>query len=177
MWESKLDIDHASNSVALIYDIRMILNSATDDKVEWCQKVDTFVDQIDKFLKQTPDGPVPVEWEVVVAGLRVLVSQVTCVAIAQGGEGDLVAERARCDVLVGELRRRVSSDTLTLPGIADSTRQSLLQTGQCDSDELRAFLLATPLPILYWHRSKLDLPYQGAAEEPVATLRVPNKKG
>ena len=170
MWESKLDIDHASNSVALIHDIRTILNSDTDDKVEWCQKVDTFVDQIDKLIKQTPDGYVPVEWEVVVAGLRVLVSQVTCVAIAQGSEGDLVAERARCDVLVGELRRWISSDTLTLPGITDSIRQSLFQTGQCDSDRLRAFLLAVPLPILYWHRSKLDLPYQGAVEEPVATL-------
>ena len=170
MRESKLDIDHASNSVALIRDIRTILNSATYDKIEWRQKVDTFVDQIDKLIKQTPDEHVPVEWKVIVAGLRVLVSQITCVAIAQGGEGDLVAERARCDVLVGELRRWILSETLTLPGIADSTRQSLLQTGQCDADELRTFLLAVPLPILYWHRSKLDLPYQDAVEEPVATL-------
>ncbi len=103
-----------------------------------------------------------------VSGLRVLASHVACLTIAQGGEGDLVAERTRCDVLVGELRRLLSSDALKLPNGTDSMRHSLLQTGQCDSDGLRALLLLIPLPTLYWHSRELRIPYRDVTEEPEA---------
>ena len=168
MRESELKLEHALNSAALIHNIRAILNCATEGRVEWSQETRALINRIDDVLRHTPDAHIPPEWRIAVAGLRVLASQIACVAIAHGGEGDLIAERARCDVLVGELRRIVSSGSLVLPDGTDSTRQSLLQTGQCDSDGLREFLLMIPLSILYWHTRELRIPYQSVAEKPAA---------
>ena len=168
MRESGLKLECALDSAVLIHDIRAILKSATEGRAEWVPEVGSLINQIDDILTHTPNAHAHTEWRVMVAGLRVLASQVACVAIAQGGKGDLIAERARCDVLVGELRRLVSSDSLALPGSTDSTRQSLLQTGQCDSDGLREFLLMIPLSTLYWHTGELRIPYQSAAEKPAA---------
>ena len=171
MRESELKLKHAFNSAELIHDIRTVLNSSTKGRAEWTQEVGSLINRIDDILTHTPDAYVPTEWRIMVAGLRVLASQVACVAIAQGSEGDLLAERARCEVLVGELRRIVSSDSLALTDRTDSTRQSLLQTGQCDSDELRTFLLMLPLATLYWHERELEIPYRDAATKPDAVPR------
>ena len=166
MRAAELKLQHAFNSAELIHDIRTILNSK--GRAEWTQEVGSLINRIDDILTHTPDTYVPTEWQIVVAGLRVLASQVVCVAIARDGEGDLIAERARCDVLVDELRRIVSSASLALSDSTDSTRQSLLQTGQCDPDELRTFLLMLPLATLYWHTRELEIPYRDVVEKPAA---------
>ena len=160
MQQTELQLEHACNSAALIHDIHAILNSATEVPAEWTQAVGSLINRIDATLTHTPESHVPMEWRIMVAGLHTLASQIACVAIAQGGEGDLVAERTRCDVLVNELRRLVLTDSLALPENTDPTRQSLIQTGQCNSDELRAFLLMIPLPILYWNARESEFPYQ-----------------
>ena len=176
MQRAELQLEHAFNSAALIQDTHAILNSATEGQTEWTQAVSSLIDRIDDILKHTPESHVPIEWRIMVAGLHTLVSQVACVTIAQGGEGDLVEERARCDVLVSELQRLVSTDSLVLPENTDSIRHSLLQTGQCNSDELRAFLLMIPLPTLYWNAREVEFPYPVANREsdttPSPMLRV-----
>ena len=176
MQRAELQLKHAFNSVALIHDIHTILNSAAEGQTEWTQAVSSLINRIDDILKHTPESHVPIEWRIMVAGLHTLVSQVACVTIAQGGEGDLVAERERYNVLVADLQRLVASDFLKLPEGTDSTRQSLLQTGQCNSDELRAFLLMIPLPTLYWNAREVEFPYRVADREsdttPSPMLRV-----
>ena len=176
MQRVELQFEHAFNSATLIHDIHTILNSATEGQTEWIQAVNSLINRIDDVLTHTPESQVPIEWRIMVAGLHTLVSHVACVTIAQSGEGDLVAERTRCDVLVSELQRLVSTDSLALPESTDSIRQSLLQTGQCNSDELRAFLLMIPLPTLYWNAREAEFPYRVADREsdttPSPMLRV-----
>ncbi len=173
---TELQLEHACNSAALIQDIQAILNSTTEVPVERTRAVSSIINRIDDILTHTPESHIPIEWRIMVAGLHTLASQVACVAIAQGVEGDLVAERTKCDVLVSELRRLVLTDSLALPENTDSTRQSLIQTGQCNSDELRAFLLMIPLPILYWNARESEFPYPVADREsdttPSPMLRV-----
>ena len=129
------------------------------------QKVGLLVKRIDEILNHTPGAHVPTEWRVVAVGLRVLASYVTRVAIAQGDEGDLVAERERCNVLVGELRRLISSDSLALPDGTVSTRQSLIQKNQFDFDVLCAFLLMIPLPTLYWQSGEQSTKFQDTTND------------
>ena len=176
MKKSGLELEHALDSAVLIHDIRAILNSATEGRREWTLEVGSLINRIDDILTHTPDKYVPTEWRIVTAGLRVLASQVACVSIAQGGEGDLIAECARRDVLVGELRRLVSSDSLALTNSANSARRLLIQTAHFDPDELCAFLLIIPLATLYWHTSELEIPPPDAAGEldaaPSPMLRV-----
>ena len=136
----------------------------------------SLINRLDYILTHTPEACVPTEWQIVIAGLRVLASQAACIAIAHGDEVNLVEERAKFDVLVSELRHLVSPDSLALPESTDSTRQSLVQTGQCNNDELRAFLLMIPLSALYWNARELEIPYRSAAKEsnttPSPILRV-----
>jgi len=175
MRETEFLLEHALNSASLVHDIRTVLSSATAGRGKWSPGIASLVDQIDKIIEHTPEKYVPAEWHVMVAGLRVLASQVACLTIAKGGEGDLLAERATCEVLIGELRRLVSSESIALPHATDSTRQSLLQTGQCDSEELRIFLLSIPLPTLYWHSRESKIPYLASKEHeaaPIPMLRV-----
>ena len=176
MQRVELQLEHAFNSATLIQDTHAILNSATEGQIGWTRSVSSLINRIDDILTNTPASHVPIEWRIMVAGLRVLASQVACVTIAQDGKGDLVAERTRCDILVSELRRLVSTDSLALPENTDITRQSLIQTGQCNSGELRAFLLIIPLPILYWNARESEFPYQVADQEsdtiPSPMLRV-----
>ena len=116
MQQTELQLEHAYNSAALIHDIQAILNSATEVPVEWTRAVSSLINRIDDILTHTPESHIPIEWRIMVAGLHTLASQVACVAIAQGGEGDLVAERTRCDVLVSELRRLVSDRFFGIAG-------------------------------------------------------------
>lgn len=166
MWESELELKHALNSLTLIHEIRTVLTEAPDGRAEWSNEVSSLVNRIVEILKDTPDTYVPVEWRIMATGLQVLASQVACLTIAQGGKGDLITEHTRCDILVGKLRRLLSLDALKLPDGTDLSRHSLLQTGQCDSEGLRSFLLLIPLPTLYWHLKESGIPFRNKAKEP-----------
>lgn len=176
MQETKLKLEHASNSGALIRSIRRELGSALKNRTEWLPRADSLITQIQEVIEHTPDEYVPVEWHIISAGIRVLASQLTCLSIAQGGEGDLARENIKCNVLTGELRRLLSSDSAILPDTANSIRQSLIQSPEHESDKLCTFLLLIPLPTLYWHKKQSNFPYRDTTENhktpPRALLRV-----
>ncbi len=166
MRESELQLAHASNSMALIHDIRNVVSSITVRSTDCIQQVEGLVNRIDETLRCTPDAYVPVEWSVMAAGLRVITSQVACLAIAQSCEGDLVTARARNAVLFGELCRLISPDFVRLPEVTKSTRQVLLQNGECDFDRMRAFLMMIPLAPLYWHTRESQFSPEAGSETP-----------
>jgi hypothetical protein len=175
MRESEFQLEHALDSVKFIHRIRRVLSSATEGGGKWSPGIVSLIDQIDKIIEHTPENYGLAEWHVMIAGLRVLVSQDACLTIAQGGEGDLLVERARCDVLVGELQRQVSSESIVLLQATNSIRKSLFQTGQLNSEELRIFLLSIPLPTLYWHSRETKTPHLPLKEHeaiPNPMLRV-----
>lgn len=101
--KSELELEHALNSVALVHEVHKVLAAEPKAPTEFPQEAGSLVLQIDEILEHTPDAHVPLEWRVLVAGIRVLASQVACLTIAKVGKGDLLAERARCDVLINEL--------------------------------------------------------------------------
>jgi hypothetical protein len=164
--ESELELEHALNSVALVHEVRKVLAPEPKAATEFPKQAASLVSQIDEILEHTPAAHVPLEWRVMVAGLQVLASQVACLTIAKVGKGDLLTERARCDVLISELRRVLSSDSLSLPDTANSIRQSLLRSGESNANELHKFLSLIPLPILYWFSRDLEIPYRAAIEKP-----------
>jgi len=165
MEESELKLEHAFKSAALNHDIRSILAVKPCERVEWSKEAMILVNRIDEIIQQTPDKYVPAEWQVIAAGLRVLVSQVVCLAIAHGAKGNLIAERARNDVLVSELCSLLSLDAMkTLEG-TDSILHLLLQMEQQDFGRLCEFLLSIPLPTLYWHSKETILPFKNVTEK------------
>lgn len=88
----------------------------------------------------------------------------------------MTEEDTKCRILFSKLRSQLSSDGLKLPNGTDSFRHSFRQAGQCDSDELHAFLSSIPLPTLYWHSQELKFPLRDSSEKtespPNPLLRV-----
>ena len=164
MRESELDLNQAANSARLIYEIRAVLNSEAESRQEWAQKVGSLVERAGETLTRTPRKHVPVEWRIMIAGFRVLVSQVACLSIAEGQGGDMIVEREKRDVLFDEMRQLVSSHRNSLPVISRSAWQSMLEAGTGDSDRLREFLLMVPLSALYWHTREMAFPVEPSPE-------------
>lgn len=177
MQKSELEIEHALRSVAISYEIRNLLNTTFDGRTEWSKNVATLITRIEEMLNDTPNEYIPAEWLLMNAGLRVLVSQIICLRIAEGNEDSNLTEAdTKCRILFGKLRSQFSSNGLKLPNSTDSFRHSFRQAGQCDPEELHAFLSAIPLPTIYWHSQELKFPFQDSSEEtensPNPLLRV-----
>ena len=176
MREPELDLKHAADSARLIYDIRTALNSSTEFNADWAKEVGSLIDRIDETLAKTAVAHVPIEWKILTAGVRVLLSQVNSVAIAEGGEGDLTLEKEKRDVLFGEMKRLVSSNASLLPISTRSSWQSLIEAGTGDSDRLRESLSLVPLSALYWQTREFDFPdrsaFKGTEAKPKPIVRV-----
>ena len=155
-----LDLKRASESVALIQDLRGILKAAAKGMPDFTEMGGSIVSRTDEILENAPDHKSVEEWIVMVAGLRVLVSQAACLEIAQSGEGELLKERARLAILTEDLQRKLSSDSFALPDNADSMREAILRTGEFSPERLCSFLLAIPLPTLFRKKEEAKTPYQ-----------------
>ena len=155
-----LELKRASESVALFHEIRGILKKAAKGIPDSPEEVGSIVNRIDEILADAPDPNATEEWSVMAAGLRVLVSQAKCLAIARSGEGDLLNERARLEILTEDWQRKLSSDSLVLPDNVASMREAILQTGESEPERLCSFLLAIPLPTLFRKKEEAKAPYQ-----------------
>lgn len=167
--ESEVKLEHAINSVTLHYAIRTVLASEPQNRVEWVQKVRSLVNLISETLKNTPEVHIPIEWKIMTSGIHVLISQMTCLEIAYGGDGNLVEERMKCEVFISDLSRLLSSSALKLHQSTDSILQTIAHAGQFDFDELRSFLILIPLPTLYWYSRELVRAYQYTTTEQSVT--------
>lgn len=171
-----MDLEHASNSLAFVRDARTTLAVQIDNERESLQAITTLLRRIEQTLKYTPRQYTPPEWDVMTAGLRVLANQLSCLVIAQNGDGDLLTERAKAEILTGKLRGLLTQDSLALPDHVDPIRRLLLESDECDLTALRKLLSLIPLPTLYWYEGESTVPHletrngRGAAPSPM--LRV-----
>jgi len=165
---AELELRRASESVALIHDIRGLLKTAAKGMPDFFEKAGSIVNRTNEILEAVPDPNALEEWNVMVAGLRVLVSQAACLAIAQGGEGDLLKERAIHQTFTEDLLRKLSSKSLVLPGNAESIRDAILRKRDYEPERLCSFLLAIPLPTLFREKKEaqsLYPPHQNGSEQ------------
>lgn len=158
--KAELELERASESVVLIHDIRGILKSAKKGTPDFSEDAGIVINRIEGKLVETPDTNATEEWIVMVAGLRVLISQATCLEIAQSGEGDLLKEQARLEIFIGDWQRKLSSDSLMLPDNIASMREAILRAGEFEPERFCSFLLAIPLPTLFRKKEEEKAPYQ-----------------
>ena len=164
-----MDLKHAYRSASFARGARAILDSVKNDGEESSSEIAGLVRQIDNILHETPKDKTPLGWRVMDAGLRVLASQIACRQMARGEEGNLQVERTKLDVLTGDLKRLLSSDSCPLPGRIEGTRQTLLREGDCEWGALLSLLLALPLSTIYSRESVPSFPYsESPAEDEVA---------
>ena len=155
-----LELKRASESVELFHEIRGLLKKAAKGIPDSPEEAGSIVNRIDEIVADAPDPNATEEWRVMAAGLRVSVSKANCLEIARGGEGDLLNERARLEILTEDWQRKLSSESLVLPDNVASMRQEFLRTGELDPERLCSFLLAMPLPTLFRKKEEEKAPYQ-----------------
>ena len=97
------------------------------------------IERADAIIQSAPADTSLGEWDVMVTGLRVFANREACREIALSGEGNLLEERARGEVLLEEFRRKLSSDLRSLPNRLEPTRQKLLG-GFDDPADIRELL-------------------------------------
>ena len=162
-----MNLNHADDCARLAQNIRATLQPSGADQGEILRLPPDMIDRVEDIIKQTPEGLILKEWELMASGLRVLANRVTCLDIALTGNGNLLEERARGDILTKEFRRRLDPESLSLPNRLGITRQSLFEGNECDPSQVRTLLASIPLPTLYWNDERPLRPFRSSAEEPV----------
>lgn len=110
IYQSELELEHALNAVTLHQKIRSLLATTFTEQEKWSNEVIELITCIEKSLQHTPDNYYPTEWKLMIAGLRVLASQITCEKIAETGQGNLIEEETKCRTLQAKLRRLLNNN-------------------------------------------------------------------
>lgn len=142
----QFDLKHAFAAPSLIRDIRRVLQATSDIADE----LDRVIDRVNEYCRNTHGDHLPTVWNVMKNGLSVMASQARCIAFAQSGNDDLLAEQARKDFFLAEFRRELRSEALVVPATLEATRGELCEADAPDSAEIRRFLQALPVPALYF---------------------------
>ncbi len=150
MVESEFQLEHAKQSVSLSEAARSVLQSVSRVPSTTATEIKGVAEQITRFLESTPEAAVPNQWTVLQAGLRLLASRLRCVEITHSGDGDLIVERTRSDVLMQELRRCTANGSGDAFADVAAVSDVILGPLSDDSDRLRSALGQLPLPTIYW---------------------------
>lgn len=161
-----LDLRLADESAKLAIEIKGVLKRGGSGPNDAPRPPRDTIERIEDVLRRIPPGMAPKEWELAAEGLRVLANQEDCLSIAHTGEGDLLKERARGEVITQEFRRRLSRELFSLPRGLEEERRGLLEGDNCDPALLCALLASIPLPTLYWGSEQPRPSFGELSEDP-----------
>ena len=162
-----MDLRLADESAKLAIEIRGVLKRGGPGNHAAPGSLRDMIERVEDVLRRKLPGMASKEWELTAEGLRLLAIQEDCLRIAHTGEGDLLEERARGEVITQEFRRRLFHEAFPLPrGLEDACR-GLLQGDNCDPALLCTFLASIPLPTLYWGDEQPRPSFGELREEPV----------
>ena len=146
----ELSIDAAFCSGKTILKARSAIAASRGYLEEQVGQLAEVLKEVEDVLGHAPTTYVSQSWKILRSGLSVLVSQGTCLLIAHTGAGELATEQTRLGVLHRELQGQLKSAVDIVPSVLDSQRRELCENAECDAALLSGFLLALPLPLIYW---------------------------
>ena len=158
---TKMDLQQANESASLAEDVRAILRQSHDAPMI----PSGIIERVDAIIRSAAADTPLGEWELTAAGLRVFANLEACRGIALSGEGNLLEERARGEILLEEFRRKLSLEMYSLPNHLGPTRQKLLG-GFYDPTDISSLLVSIPRPTLYWSDAQSKPSAQGFIGEP-----------
>lgn len=145
-----MDLRLAEESAKLAMEIRECLEASDSRQGPGyaisSDLIERIVEIVGRTLPETAQG----EWELAASGLRVLANQERCLKIAYTGEGNLMEERTRGEVLTQKFRRRLAPDLFSPPKALEEVCRALLEGAYCDPALVCTLLASIPLPTLYW---------------------------
>lgn len=151
----ELDITHANNSALLITGLHRVLDELNLSPKRQLEKITSLIEQLGEHLRETPESDESTVWQIVLAGLRTLRSNLRCQEMAMDDSGDILAERERLLVLSSEFRRQISNSTSSSVWIEKIFEKDV---HNINTEQLIAFLGSTPIPLTYWKKRRDDWP-------------------
>ena len=148
-----MDLRLADDCANLAEEIRVALQQSNLGRGDAASQLRDIAGRVDATIARAQPGTEVGEWELTAAGLRVLASREACIQIAQTGEGNLLEERGRGDILAEVLRQMLSSIQATLPKSLEPTCQALAKDIS-NPAQIRSLLASIPLPTLYWSKER-----------------------
>ena len=148
-----MDLRLADDSAHLAKEIRDMLQQSDLGRDDALSVFRGIIERVDATIARVHSVIETNEWELMATGLRVLANHETCLRIAQTGEGNLLEERGRGDILSENLRQRLLSNQATMPKSLEPARQALVKDIR-DHAQIRGLLASFPLPTLYWGRER-----------------------
>ena len=148
-----VDLQLAHDCASLAKEIRDTLQQSDLGQGDLASMFRGIIERVDATIARAEPGTGTNEWKLMAAGLHVLANHETCLRIAQTGVGNLLEERGRGDILLGNFCQELSSNQAAMPKRLKSTCQKLVEDTR-DYAQIRALLTSIPLPTLYWSQEQ-----------------------
>ena len=145
-----MDLRLADESAKLAVEIRECLKPGGSGQDRDFSIPGDLIERIIEIVARTVPETSLGEWQLTAAGLRVLANQELCLMIAQTGEGNLLEERAKGEILTQEFRRKLAHGLFSPPKALEKVCGALLEGANCDPVLICTLLTSIPLPTLYW---------------------------
>ncbi len=158
MRHRSLSVDHANRSASVVVSLRRVLQAIDVRRSQSLHDVDAEIGRIESHLRRTPEFAGTASWQVVLTGLYVLRSSLTCREMAHSGKGDISNERERLAVLCGELRTQLAEGGFEVGAISEVSEQVFTTDRGVNLEQLLSLLRRLPLPTTYWERAKEQFP-------------------
>lgn len=154
MTDASFDINLAMASVSAIRDLRSFLHRVRNQRDAPTPELEQLIGRAAELMKDRQAAEFPASWRILSHSLNVLLSHFRCIEMAANQSADIVAERTRLQVHLGELRAVCLADEDHGRGWADENLPATMLN--VDSRSLAQFLLSLPLPPLYWKVRQAD---------------------
>lgn len=148
-----MDLRLADDCANLVKEIRVTLQKSNLGQSDTAGAFRDIIERVDAIIARAQPEVETGQWELMAAGLRVLANHETCLRFAQTGEGNLLEERSRGDILVEDLRQKLSSNQAVIPKRLEATCSALVDNIR-DHAQIRFLLGSMPLPTLYWGKEQ-----------------------
>ena len=168
-----MDLRLAYDCANLAQEIRGALQSSSLGQSDTASAFRDMIERVDAIIARAQPEVETGQWELMAAGLRVLANHETCLRFAQTGEGNLLEERSRGDILVEDLRQKLSSDQAVIPKRLKPTCGALVDNIR-DHAQIRFLLGSIPLPTLYWGKEQPS-PLSAAFRDEASPSSSPNQ--
>lgn len=167
MRKSKFEIDHGIQSSNLCCKLHRMLRTIKLASPDASTVIHRLAGSVDELIVNTDVTKSPAQWGVSLCGLRLLANQLKCAAIARSGHGDLIAESTRAKYLQKEFDEAVKLNHDLFRFIRSPSHSECLD----DSEKLRNFLLAVPLPAHYWTAPRQNDCHQDEPSHQLSSFR------
>lgn len=165
-----VDLQLAHDCASLAKEIRDTLQRSDLGQGDLASVFRGIIERVDATIARAQPGIGTNEWELMAAGLHVLANHATCLRIAQTGVGNLLEERGRGDILLENFRQVLSSNQAAVPERLKPTCQALVEDTR-DYVQIKALLVSTPLPTLYWSQERPSPNWAARRDEVTPNVR------